>query len=148
MKDNCDDRLSLMARVEERCCLKENPTLVLPSCHSFLVLSYLNRRSVLLFLSSPAAATFSFRMILYLQQKWSQLSEKKRGKQPDPQQFKDTNREKKSLKVLRTGNPARRIFTVSSIPEYLSWLRTTSGSKMFGFYVWNNKYYIRLNLMG
>ncbi len=43
-----------------------NFTLVLPNCHSFLVLSYLVRRSVLLFLSSPAAGTFSFRMILYL----------------------------------------------------------------------------------
>lgn len=48
--------------------------------------------------------------------------------------LKDTNREKKSLKVLRTGNPARRIFTVSNIPEYLSWFRTTSGLKTFGFY--------------
>lgn len=41
-------------------------TLVLPSCHSFFVLSYLNRRSVLLFLSSPTAGVFSFIMILYL----------------------------------------------------------------------------------
>lgn len=48
--------------------------------------------------------------------------------------IKDTNRRTKSLKVLRTGKPARRIFTVSSIPEYLSWLRTTSGLKTLGFY--------------
>lgn len=48
--------------------LVEDLTLVLPSCHSFLVLSYLNRRSVLLFLSSPTAGVFSFMMILYLRQ--------------------------------------------------------------------------------
>lgn len=38
------------------------------------------------------------------------------------------------MKVLRTGKPARRIFTVSNIPEYLSWFRTTSGSNTLGFY--------------
>lgn len=49
--------------VSKICC---KLTLVLPNCHSFFVLSYLVRRSVLLFLSSPAAVAFSFRMILYL----------------------------------------------------------------------------------
>lgn len=41
-------------------------TLVFPNCHSFFVLSYLNNKSVVLFLSSPAVGTLSFRMILYL----------------------------------------------------------------------------------
>lgn len=51
----------------------------------------------------------------------------------------NTNRKKKSLKVLRTGKPARRILTVSNIPEYLNWFRTTSGSNIFGFYKLNKK---------
>lgn len=118
-----------------------NLTLVLPNCHSFLVLSYLVRRSVLLFLSSPAADTFSFRMILYLsgrRERGQSVRDNKRDISTIISQRvqiqRHTYREKKSLKVLRTGNPARRIFTVSNIPEYLSWFRTTSGSNTFGFY--------------
>jgi len=41
---------------------------------------------------------------------------------------------KKSLKVRLTGNPALRIFTVSNMPEYRNWFRTTSGSNLFGLY--------------
>lgn len=134
----------------ESCCQKLGTlTLVLPNCHSFLVLSYLVRRSVLLFLSSPAPVTFSFIMILYL------AGRKERGQSVKDnqreisaiksQRHRDIYRVKKSLKVLRTGKPARRIFTVSNIPEYLSWFRTTSGSNTLGFYKSNNNDFLMLN---
>lgn len=40
--------------------------------------------------------------------------------------------QQKSWKGLRTGNPLLRIFTVSSIPEYLSWFRTNVWSNWSG----------------
>lgn len=40
--------------------------------------------------------------------------------------------QQKSWKVLRTGKPRLRIFTVSNIPEYLSWFRTKVGSNWSG----------------
>jgi len=46
-----------------------------------------------------------------------------------------TNLEQKSWKGLRTGKPVRRIFTVSNMPEYLSWFRTTVWSKRSGIWI-------------
>ena len=46
---------------------------------------------------------------------------------------------KKSSYVRLTGKPARRILTVSNIPEYLSWLRTTFGLKDWGS--WRKNWY-------
>lgn len=63
------------------------------------------------------------------------------------QRHRDIYRVKKSLKVLRTGKPARRIFTVSNIPEYLSWFRTTSGSNTLGFYKSNNNDFFNVKLI-
>lgn len=49
----------------------------------------------------------------------------------------ETNREQKSWKGLRTGKPARRIFTVSNMPEYLSWFRTSVWSNWSG--IWRQR---------
>lgn len=45
-----------------------------------------------------------------------------------------TNLEQKSWKGLRMGKPVRRILTVSNMPEYLSWFRTTVWSKWSGIW--------------
>lgn len=116
--------------------------MVFPSCQSFLVWSYLVSRSVHLFFSSPSAAAdfpSSFRIILYLhinnntKSLWvNKLSEN--VKRCSRSCLLNPYLLKKSLKVRLMGNPARRIFTVSSMPEYRSWFRTTSGSNLLGVY--------------